>query len=265
MRKNSCPISCVDISTDNFVYLCLQNLLWLQNSLLLTYTPRNPFSLSVAEQFPLCGSSSNGSRAHSAAVFSLPLNVRSHLVHAAGENINRGTASSIRQLGGIRVFVYLFAKVCLFFDIFVRVLFSSFIEWTDLLLKYVITTYYFCFFGLLFCKSDDKFLKGLRWKIVLIIRFLLNMTFILRVTGCARILSVLLNNLTKIIIVRRSYWLYSCMHELDGNKQHVTCVRIWSKVEKNIDLFWPLSSTFNVAQSVFAGFNYKLNFDFHFY
>lgn len=77
---------------------------------MLIYVPRNPVTLNIYEQ-SMTTELSASSRCQSAAVFALPLSFRFNISKSALTNVSRGTASSLRQLGGIRVFIYLFAKV----------------------------------------------------------------------------------------------------------------------------------------------------------
>jgi hypothetical protein len=77
----------------------------------LIYAPRNPVTLNIYEQSMTTELSASSSRCQSAAVFALPLSFRFNISKSALTNVSRGTASSLRQLGGIRVFIYLFAKV----------------------------------------------------------------------------------------------------------------------------------------------------------
>lgn len=70
---------------------------------MLIYAPRNPVTLNVYEP---------SAAKESSAIFALPLVVRGSLNKNALTNVSRGTSTSIRQLGGIRAFIYLFAKVC---------------------------------------------------------------------------------------------------------------------------------------------------------
>jgi hypothetical protein len=89
------------------------------------YTPRNPISMNVYEPSEAAESSASSSRCQPSATFALPLVVRVSLNKNALTSVSRGTSSSIRQLGGIRVFIYLFAKVCTTFIFVLTILLIS--------------------------------------------------------------------------------------------------------------------------------------------